>query len=446
MKNKLVETYQKRVDLAEEVYKSTHEGAGMSDAKKLLVATMLNNTNRFLTESFNNSVGTQRADLGMYKRFCLNLVNVSIPTLIAPELVITHPMTSITGVIAYVKYTLGSNKGGVKQGDVIADPFHTEKMSEDRINYTGAAVAEECTVDGNGKVFLAWTPIWDGFEPQLVGAESGATITVVDAKTGECAVTGATGKVKVKYCYDNVVIPQNDLPILNAEMASIGLVAKARRIAVYYSQIAAFQAKQDYGFSLEDQLAEKACGELSYEIDTEVVALLDKLAGKATNDTRFNEHVPYGVSMEQHFESFMKKIEKAKQIVYDRTQKFAPNYMVCSSSVATILPFLKGWKAASTGKINGPYLAGTLNGIKVFVSPAVAAGRFFLGVNGDDMMSSAAVYAPYMPIVPTQLLGYADGANSKGFSTMYALEPLNDKLLVAGEVYDEEYVIQTHQN
>lgn len=443
--NKLVEAYQKRVTLAEQVYKTTHQGEGMSDSKKLLVATMLNNTNRFLTESFNNSVGTQRADLGMYKRFCLNLVNVSIPTLIAPELVITHPMTSITGVIAYVKYTLGSNKGGVKQGDVIADPFHIEKMSADRINYTGAAVAEEVTV-ANGKVTLAWTPIWEGFKPEIVGGESGATITVLDPKTGECAVSGATGKIKVKYCYDNVVIPQNDLPILNAEMASIGLVAKARRIAVYYSQIAAFQAKQDYGFSLEDQLAEKACGELSYEIDTEVVALLDKLAGEATEETIFNEHVPYGVSMEQHFESFMRKIEKAKQIVYDRTQKFAPNYMVCSSSVATILPFLRGWKAASLGKINGPYLAGTLNGLKVFVSPAVTAGRFFLGVNGDDMMSSAAVYAPYMPIVPTQLLGYADGANSKGFSTMYALEPLNELLVVAGKVVDEEYVIETHAN
>ena len=44
---------------------------------------------------------------------------------------------------------------------------------------------------------------------------------------------------KVAYLYDNVVIPQNDLPTLKAEMKSIPLIAKARRIAVYYSQIAA---------------------------------------------------------------------------------------------------------------------------------------------------------------------------------------------------------------
>ena len=43
---------------------------------------------------------------------------------------------------------------------------------------------------------------------------------------------------------------------------------------------------------------------------------------------------------------------------------------------------------------------------------------FVVGVNAGDFMSSAAVYAPYMPIVPTQLLGYADGSMSQGFSTL----------------------------
>jgi len=49
-------------------------------------------------------------------------------------------------------------------------------------------------------------------------------------------------------------------------MESISLLAKARRIAVFYSQIAAFQAKTDYGFDLGDQLAEKAVGQLSYKL------------------------------------------------------------------------------------------------------------------------------------------------------------------------------------
>jgi hypothetical protein len=108
--------------------------------------------------------------------------------------------------------------------------------------------------------------------------------------------------------------------------------------------------------------------------------------------------------------------------------------MIIASDVLPVLTFMKGFSAAPAGQINGPYFAGTLNGIKVYVSPAIAKGRFLLGVNGDDMMSSVAVYAPYMAIVPTQLLQYADGGTSQGWSTMYDLKVLNKDLIVAGEI------------
>ena len=50
-----------------------------------------------MTESFNNSVGTQRSDMGAYKRFALNLVTVAIPSLIAFDLVMVQPMSSVSG-------------------------------------------------------------------------------------------------------------------------------------------------------------------------------------------------------------------------------------------------------------------------------------------------------------------------------------------------------------
>ena len=108
--------------------------------------------------------------------------------------------------------------------------------------------------------------------------------------------------------------------------------------------------------------------------------------------------------------------------------------MVIASTVLPVLTFIKDFSAAPAGQINGPYFAGTLNGSKVFVTPNIHPAKFVLGVNGDDMMSSAAVYAPYMTIVPTQLLQYADGGTSQGWSTMYDLKLLNKDLLVAGEI------------
>jgi len=49
-------------------------------------------------------------------------------------------------------------------------------------------------------------------------------------------------------------------------------------------------------------------------------------------------------------------------------------------------------------------------------------------------MSSAGVYAPYMAIVPTMLLGTPDGGLAQGFSTWYAKALLNANLLVAGKI------------
>lgn len=127
-------------------------------------------------------------------------------------------------------------------------------------------------------------------------------------------------------------------------------------------------------------------------------------------------------------------VEVGRQKIYDRTKRFSPNYMLCASNVLPILSFVNSWKPASVSNINGPYFAGTLGSLKVFVTPNIEQGTFVLGVNGNDMMSSAAVYAPYMAIVPTQLLQYADGGTSQGWSTLYDLKLLNKDLLVKGHI------------
>ena len=62
--------------------------------------------------------------------------------------------------------------------------------------------------------------------------------------------------------------------------------------------------------------------------------------------------------------------------------------MICASNLLPVLSFINGWNAAPAGSINGPYFAGTLGALRVYVSPALAAGRYLVGVNGDDMMSS----------------------------------------------------------
>ena len=352
-------------------------------------------------------------------------------------------------MIQYLKFVAGSNKGGIKQGTTFNDPFRLGAMTEDRINYTSRAIVEPVTEE-TSSITLAWTPIVKGafedkgtkYDVKIIKANGTVKFENIGGTPEAPTVGGLAKGDRVAYVYDNVVIPQDDLPVYNAKMEGIALEAHARRIAIYYSQMAAFQAKQEMGIDLGEILATQACAELSYEIDTEVVKLLiDNAPVDAT--LKFNKKVPAGVSKAEHYEGFAEVLEQASQVIYDRTQKHAANYMICASNIKPILSLMRGWKAASTGKINGPYFAGTINGIKVFISPAIKPGKFVLGFNGDDLVTSAAVYAPYMAIVPTQLLGFADGGMSQGFSTLYDLKLLNDALLVSGEVVEEDQVIVT---
>ena len=122
----------------------------------------------------------------------------------------------MSGYVAYVEYVAGSNKGETAQGDLFNSPFGLGKVDT---NYTAAKVVETIA---EGQTELAWGPVVEGSIEKFADGKW----TVVEG-----AYTPTAGD-KVRYEYNNVQIPQNDLPIVNAQMKSIALQAKARRIAI----------------------------------------------------------------------------------------------------------------------------------------------------------------------------------------------------------------------
>ena len=437
MRQNLLETYSRQLKVAEAYVAKNFEGKQMSSNTALTTAVLLDNTNRWMTESLNSEIGaTSRGDLGAWKKFCLNLTNIAVPSLIANDLVIVHPMTSYSGSVAYLEYVSLTDKGDVKKGDVFNSVFGQGKMDEARQNFTSQVIIE--TVDADGLMFPA---VADGFTYRdAEGKIAKATYRVGGEYTNTLPAVGT----KVAYMAEQFQmekVPATEIPAIGPRMKHIPLVAEPRRIAVRYDQITAFQAKTDYGFSLDKQIAEQACGELAYEIDTEIVGMLKDGAKEGTTAEElakltWSKTLPVGVSKFEHYNGFLEIIEMAKAIIYDRTKKFHPNYMVIASDILPVLRFVNGFTAVKNVKMNGPYKVGELDGMNVYVSPMMGAGEFFLGLNGNDMMSSAGVYAPYMAIVPTQLLGTPDGGMAQGFSTWYAKALLNKNLLIAGKIVD----------
>ena len=432
MRTNLLEAYGKQLNVAEAYVAKNFDGKRISSNTKLTTAVLLDNTNRWMTESMNESVATNRGDLGAWKRFCLNLTNIAVPSLIANDLVIVHPMTSYSGSVAYLKYVALTDKGGVKVGDEFNSVFGLGMMDDKRVNYTSQVIVET----GTGPA--AMDVLENGLTYEEDGAIKKATYKSIKAD-GSVVYGPSIDGAAVKFAYASKVfqmekVPAEDIPTIGPKMEHIALVAEPRRIAVKYDQITAFQAKTDYGFSLDKQIAEQACGELAYEIDTEIVDMLREGAGAALADLTWSKTLPVGVSKFEHYNGFLEIVEAAKAIIYNRTQKFHPNYMVIAADVLQVLRFVNGFTAVKNAKMNGPYKVGDLDGMGVYVSPRLGMGEFFFGLNGSDMMSSAGVYAPYMAIVPTQLLGTPDGGLAQGFSTWYAKALLNKNLLVAGKI------------
>ena len=429
MRQNLLETYSRQLKVAEAYVAKNFDGKTISANTQLTTAVLLDNTNRWMTESLNSEIaGTNRSNLGDWKKFCLNLTNIAVPSLIANDLVIVHPMTSYSGLVAYLKYVALTDKNGM-QGKTLNSVFGLGEMSEERVNYASPVIVETLA-EGAEPTFKA---VVGGFKISEGSEVKEYTYKIDGVYTNELKA----GKVAyVTSEFQMVRTPAEKIPSIGPKMERIALVAEPRRIAVRYDQITAFQAKTDYGFSLDKQIAEQACGELAYEIDTEIVAMLKEGAGEAKAELTWSKTLPAGVSKFEHYNGFLEVVEMAKAIIYNRTRKFHPNYMVIAADVLPVLRFVNGFTAVKNAKMNGPYKVGSIDGLDVYVSPELRAGDFFLGLNGSDMMTSAGVYAPYMAIVPTQLLGTPDGGMTQGFSTWYAKALLNKNLLVAGRIDD----------
>ena len=447
----LLESYKGRLAISEKYYAQKNSGEKMSNSKKMLTAQCLHNTATYLNEAFKVAAGTQRADLGLYKKFCMDITALAVPNFIVNDIFMVAPMSSFSGYITYMEYALGEPKGGAG-GELEAAPFTSAMskydqsiwevnnkinspfegfgaMTEERARYSGQAVVE--TVDS--ELQLSWTPVLKAENMTQLDSEGNPTPVTVSA-AGKITA-GASANDKIRYIYDNQYIPQDKLPSVVARMNGIALTAKARRLAVEYSQFAAFQAKQDYGMDFEATIAQQAQAELEYEIDSEAVLLVKETADALGADHKFEwvDEELDTVSYSMKAEGFARKLEQAKAAVYKATGRFMPNWMLVSPDVMPILTFVKGFNASNNTVANGPYVAGTVAGMKVIVSPMLTKACY-LGVLGADGKTAVGVYAPYMPIVPTQLLGFADGRMSQGFSTLYDMKIINKLLLSKIEI------------
>ena len=72
MAQNLLEQYRNRLAISDSMYGKAHMNEKLDNSKKLFIAKVLDNTSRFISEAFDSASGTQRAEMGDFKKFCFN--------------------------------------------------------------------------------------------------------------------------------------------------------------------------------------------------------------------------------------------------------------------------------------------------------------------------------------------------------------------------------------
>ena len=320
---------------------------GLQGNKKGVMATTLENTRRYLSETA--VAGTTSAgNVATLNRVILPVIRRVMPTVIANELVGVQPMTGPVGQIhtLRVRYsdTAGAGASGASAGEEALSPF---KIAE---------------------------------------AYSGNTTT---GKADNTAVLeGAAGNK------------------LSIQILKQTVEAKTRKLSARWTFEAAQDAQSMHGIDVEAEIMAALAQEITAEIDQEVLASLNTLAGTAGQT--YDQAAVSGTATfvgDEHA-ALAVQINRVSNQIAQRTRRGAGNWAVVSPFALTILQSATTSAFARTteGSFEAPTntkMVGTLNNaMKVYVNTYAADNaNVLVGYKGSSESDAAAFYCPYIPLM-----------------------------------------------
>lgn len=423
-----MQRHSNRIAIAENINKKLGKGS-LTLEKRAALATCLENT-RQICEATQSSMLPS-------KTFFLDMVASVIPNTIASEIVSVQAMESKAGMISYLRFVYGSDKGQTAEGTMFNNSLY---HGETDANYSAATVNGELIAEG--QEYLSYVPVMQGSVDGI--SADGAPLTeadiVADYASGKLAadLAGAT----INYRYNNEDIQYGadkkvkgvKVPQINLELAQLPIFAQSRKLAAYWGFDAAYDLKKQYGEDVTALMAAQAAGEIAYEIDTEICQDLYRMAG-AGAELVWSKAQPVGVSKIDHYDSFWATLAEGDAAIFAATQRYRSNFIICGTNVAAVIEVMRNFDAAAASNAVGPHLMGTLgNKYKVYVVPQFDPDAFVMGFKGGNFLETGYVYAPYMPVLSTQMLTTANMVGQQGYATSYGKRMVNNKLYCKGRI------------
>ena len=319
---------------------------GLNGNKKSVMGATLENTRKYLSETA--TAGTTSAgNVATLNRVILPVIRRVMPTVIANELVGVQPMTGPVGQIhtLRVRYsdTFNAGASGATAGEEALSPFK---------------IAESYSGNTNGK------------------ADATA------AKEG---------------------VPGNKLSI---QILKQTVEAKTRKLSARWTFEAAQDAQSQHGIDVEAEIMAALAQEITAEIDQEVLASLRTLSGTAVET--YDQAAVSGTATfvgDEHA-ALAVQINRAANLIAQRTRRGAGNYAVVSPFALTVLQsattsaFARTTEGSFEAPTNTKFVGTLNNAMKVYVDTyAGDSTAVLVGYKGSSESDAPAFYCPYIPLM-----------------------------------------------
>jgi hypothetical protein len=334
-------------ELLESRWQETKEALleGLQGNKRSVMGVTLENTRKYLSESA-TAGSTSAGNVATLNRVILPVIRRVMPTVIANELVGVQPMTGPVGQIHTLRVRYADNADGVVAGDEALSPFNIARAYSGNDNNTNPKAASTAGLEG------------------------------------------VAGK-------------RMSIQILKQTVE-----AKTRKLSARWTFEAAQDAQAQQGIDIEAEIMAALAQEITAEIDQEVLASLRTLAGTAVQT--FDQAAVSGTATfvgDEHA-ALAVQINRAANIIAQRTRRGAGNFAVVSPLALTILQSATTSAFARTteGTFEAPTntkFVGTLNSaMKIYVDTyASDSTPVLIGYKGSSESDAAAFYCPYIPLM-----------------------------------------------
>ncbi len=456
-----------------------------SSYERAVTAVLLENQ-KLANEKFLGESATDSADIATFKRISIPLVRRIFPNLIANKIISVQPLLGPTGLVYYLRFRYGSNKGAMRGADLSAQGYPYDDAASlqhktsgdtniDRF-YTHQFVENETSsTDAGGDVTSIYEPlehtpvlpgtltgtIYDGAVAiqTFTVAESGTftftdigspspkvTSGTLDETTGEVRLTwgAAPGANHVVFSYDYNMEGNADIPEVNMVVDSEQVTAVSRKLKAVWT----FEAQQDirsqHSLDLESEISGVMAQQVNLEIDREILGDIKRNAGTVSV---WDFNTALGHNIKEKYESLYVKVVEMSAAIHRKTLRGDANWIVTSPEVAAIFETATAGFAPAptdtfTGSLGVQYVATINQKWRLYKDPNFERNQLIMGYKGESYMDSGMFFCPYVPLTQTPTMVHPDDMTPrKGLMTRYGKKMLRDGARFFGRMSIANYVI-----